>query len=104
MSFFSPENVTKRTQRASRELDADARSKKVKNELDMAAKEKATMKEEIEHLNNLIGLVANQEYADATVLTHDLLTQRITGALNDYKQTVARNLFVPSESMNQEGR
>lgn len=52
--------------------------------------------EQSEDIGTLIGLVANQEYADATNLVTDLLNTRVTASLDEYKQHVAKNLFAPS--------
>lgn len=93
----------------SREDEAKERSKKVAQELHQAARDKRikemlhnihhahekTMSEDTEHLGNVVGLVANHDFAGATEIVHDLLNQRVVGALDAYKQTVAKNLFSP---------
>lgn len=93
----------------SREDEAKERSKKVAQELHQAARDKKikdmlhsihhahekTMSEDTEHLGNVVGLVANHDFAGATEIVHDLLNQRVVGALDEYKRTVAQNLFSP---------
>ncbi len=93
---FSPDDVRDRSLKVKRELDAAARSKKAKAMLDAAAAaKKKTMSEDQEHLGTLVSLVANHDFAGATEIVHDLLNQRVVGALDAYKQTVAQNLFSP---------
>jgi hypothetical protein len=93
----------------SREDEAKERSKKVAQELHQAARDKKikdmlhsihhahekTMSEDTEHLGNVVGLVANHDFTGATEIVHDLLNQRVVGALDEYKRTVAQNLFSP---------
>lgn len=57
---------------------------------------KKTMKEDSEQLGSMVALVANQNYAGATEILHDLLNQRVIDTLDDYKKTVSKNLFAPS--------
>lgn len=93
---FSPDEVRDRSLKVKRELDAAERSKKAKAMLDSAAAaKKKTMAEDTEHLGTMVGLVANHDFAGATEIVHDLLNQRVVGALDEYKRTVAQNLFSP---------
>lgn len=55
-----------------------------------------------ESIGTMIGFVANQNYADATTIIQDLLNQRVVSALDEYKQSVAQNLFAPSMELSEE--
>lgn len=98
MKEFSPEAVRDRSLKVRRELDAANRSKKAKRELDNAAEEKKKKRlhENIEALTPLLGLVADNNYSDASALVQDVLNARVVAALDDYKQSVAQTLFAPS--------
>jgi hypothetical protein len=58
--------------------------------------DKKTVIEQREDIGTLIGLVAGQEYSDATGLATDLLNARVAASLDEYKQHVAKNLFTPA--------
>lgn len=58
--------------------------------------DKKQMVEQSEDIGTLIGLVASQEYSDASSLVNDLLNARVAATLDEYKQHVAHNLFAPS--------
>jgi len=96
---LSPDAVRERSLKAKRELDAAANTKKGKAMLDSAAAaKKKTMSEDQDHLGSLVSLVANKEYSGATEIVTDLLNQRVVGALDNYKKTVAQSLFSPAVS------
>lgn len=100
---FSPEDVAKRSLAVKRELDSAARSKAAKVMLDRAAAaKKARLQEDFAPLSDTITLVANEQYADATGIVHDVLGGRVLAALEDHKQMIAQSLFVPSaDSLNE---
>jgi len=61
------------------------------------------MKEEHAAIADLITLIAQENFSDATPLTNDLLSARIAGALDGAKQLIAQNLFVPGvDSLSEE--
>jgi len=97
MIFKSREDEAKdRSKKVAQELHQAARDKKIKDMLHSIhhAHEK-TMSEDTEHLGNVVGLVANHDFTGATEIVHGLLNQRVVGALDEYKRTVAQNLFSP---------
>ena len=94
MSFFSPEAVAKRSQATKTNLDVAARYKK--------AQPKKVQEETQAAISDMIGLVANKNFSDASSLVTDLLNQRVSGALDDYKQQLAQSLFTPAVELTEE--
>lgn len=45
---------------------------------------------------DVITLVANDQYAEASPIIHDLLGARVLDAMQSHKQTIAQSLFAPS--------
>lgn len=62
------------------------------------------MNEDFTPIADTINLVANQQYADATSIVHDLLGNRVMAALETHKQSIAQNLFAPSADALAEGK
>lgn len=101
-AFFDPDETKERTRKASMELKSAEKSKQVKQDLHMATKKKKLM-EDLTPVSDIISLVANQQYSDATNIMHDVLGSHVLNALQERKQVIAQSLFVPSaDSLSEE--